>query len=98
MILEGRYSDEEITVSGPDRAGTPSPFDDRARAIDPRGIQFGSMLMPAYGTLTSSVSDDFFAPKGTLQWQASDTKMWYAVRRALVQAGRRLDRRRAVRL
>lgn len=77
IILEGRYSDEKSTVSGPDRAGTPSPFDDAPRAIDPRGILFPSMIMPAFGTLTDSVTDDFFAPKGTLQWNASDTKMWY---------------------
>lgn len=77
IILEGRYSDEKITVSGPDRAGTPSPFDDAPRAIDPRGIIFPTSVMPAFGTITDSVTDDFFAPKATLQWQSSDTKMWY---------------------
>jgi len=50
MILEGRYSDEKIEVTGPDRAGDPANG------------------MP---------SDDFFAPKVTLQWQATEDAMWY---------------------
>jgi outer membrane receptor protein involved in Fe transport len=82
VILEGRYSDEKITVSGPDRAAIGAPFAPgsrpaRPRAIDPRGIFFPSSIMAAYGTLSDSVTDDFFAPKATLQWNSSDTKMWY---------------------
>jgi iron complex outermembrane receptor protein len=82
LILEGRYSDEEIEVTGPDRQAIGPPFapgsrPGRDRAIDPRGIFFPTALMPAYGTIGDKVTDDFFAPKVTLQWDSTDNMMWY---------------------
>ena len=102
LILEGRYSDEKSTVSGPDRAAIGAPFAPgsrpaRPRAIDPRGIFFPMALEPAYGTISDSVSDDFFAPKGTLQWQATDNQMYYASVAQSYKPGGYRHRRRAVR-
>ncbi len=86
LSLEGRYVDEELTVTGPDRAGTPSPFDDRPRAIGPAFGQ--AALQPSYGTISDTVKDDFFAPKATLRWTPTDTDMYYfSVARAYKPAG-----------
>jgi outer membrane receptor protein involved in Fe transport len=72
IALEARYGDEKITVTGPERDGVTSP-----RAIDPRGILFPMALVSATGSITDSVSDDFFAPKATLQWEPADDRMYY---------------------
>ena len=85
LIVEGRYSDEEVKVTGPDRrdpdgAGAQCA---RPRAVDSRGLtfppcaNFPASLSAAYGTLSDRVTDDFFSPKVTLQWQASDDAMYY---------------------
>lgn len=85
LIAEGRYSDEEVKVTGPDRrdpdgAGAQCA---RPRAVDSRGLafppcaNFPASLSAAYGTLSDKVTDDFFSPKLTLQWQASDDAMYY---------------------
>ncbi|MBT8443133.1 MAG: TonB-dependent receptor, partial [Gammaproteobacteria bacterium] len=44
----------------------------------PRGILFPATIDPAYGAITDSVSDDFFAPKVTLQWEPTADSMYYA--------------------
>jgi outer membrane receptor protein involved in Fe transport len=91
LSFEGRYSDEEIKVTGPDRSdpdndpdtGINGPLCARPRAVDARGLtfppcaNFPAALAPAYGTLSDQVDDDFFAPKVTLQWQATDDAMYY---------------------
>jgi outer membrane receptor protein involved in Fe transport len=79
LILEGRYSDEEVKVTGPNRSdpdGT-GPLAARPRAVDSRGVFFPAQLAPAYGIRSDKVTDDFFAPKATLQWQATDDAMYY---------------------
>lgn len=73
VVFEARYSDEKITVTGPDRTSG----GDRSRAIDPRGILFGTALQPSFGNITDSVDDDFFAPKVTLQWEPTDDSLYY---------------------
>lgn len=87
-IFEGRYSDEDLDVTGPDRgddansAGPPRPriYDTGA----PPGFSpafpgtFPNAVGPAYGQLSDSVDDDFFSPKVTLQWLATDQAMLYA--------------------
>jgi outer membrane receptor protein involved in Fe transport len=85
LIGEGRYSDEEVKVTGPDRRDPDGagPQCSRPRAVDSRGLtfppcaNFPASLSPAYGTLSDKVTDDFFAPKVTLQWQATDDAMYY---------------------
>ncbi len=85
LIVEGRYSDEEVKVTGPDRRdpdGT-GPLCALPRAVDSRGLtfppcaNFPAALSAAYGTLSDKVTDTFFSPKVTLQWQASDDAMYY---------------------
>ncbi|MCL4790624.1 MAG: TonB-dependent receptor [Gammaproteobacteria bacterium] len=85
LIFEGRYSDEEVKVTGPDRRdpdGT-GPLCALPRAVDGRGLtfppcaNFPASLSAAYGTLSDKVTDDFFSPKVTLQWQASADAMYY---------------------
>ncbi|MEZ5563052.1 MAG: TonB-dependent receptor [Gammaproteobacteria bacterium] len=85
LIFEGRYSDEEVKVTGPDRRdpdGT-GPLCAQPRAVDGRGLtfppcaNFPASLSAAYGTLSDKVTDDFFSPKVTLQWQASADAMYY---------------------
>jgi outer membrane receptor protein involved in Fe transport len=87
-ILEGRYTDEELDVTGPDRGDDPnSAGPPRPRAYDtaaPGGPSpvapgtFPAFIGPAYGQLSDSVDDDFFSPKATLQWDAADDAMIYA--------------------
>ena len=86
LSLEGRYVDEELEVTGPDRTGTPSPFDDRPRAIGPAFMQ--TAIQPRYGDIKSKVDDDFFAPKATLRWTPTDSMMYYgSIARAYKPAG-----------
>lgn len=87
-ILEGRYSDEQLDVTGPDRGDDPSSAGPpRPRAYDtaapplPSPVvpgTFPGVVGPAYGQLSDSVDDDFFSPKVTLQWDATDNAMIYA--------------------
>ncbi len=79
LILEGRYSDEEIKVTGPDRAaqGGDDPQPARPRAVDATGVFFPTSLSAAYGSISDKVTDSFFSPKATLQWQATDDAMYY---------------------
>lgn len=84
VIGEGRYSDEEVDVSGPDRRDPDGagPQCARPRAIDTRPLppscfNFPSALAPAYGTLSDSVDDEFFSPKVTLQWDVNADIMTY---------------------
>ena len=85
LTFEGRYSDEEVKVTGPNRADPDGagPQCSRPRAVDSRGLafppcaNFPASLSPAYGIRSDKVTDDFFAPKVTLQWQASDDAMYY---------------------
>jgi outer membrane receptor protein involved in Fe transport len=85
VIVEGRYSDEEVKVTGPDRRDPDGagPLCALPRAVDARGLtfppcaNFPAALSAAYGTLSDKVTDDFFSPKVTLQWQASDDAMYY---------------------
>ncbi len=79
LILEGRYSDEEVKVTGPDRRDPDGagPLKATLRAVDPRGVFFPASLVAAYGTRSDTVTDEFFSPKATLQWQATDDAMYY---------------------
>jgi outer membrane receptor protein involved in Fe transport len=85
LIAEGRYSDEEIKVTGPDRRDPDNdvvndvygPLQARPRAVDSRGALFPASLTAPYGSLSDTVTDTFFSPKLTLQWQATDAAMFY---------------------
>jgi outer membrane receptor protein involved in Fe transport len=85
LIAEGRYSDEEVKVTGPDRRDPDGagPLCALPRAVDSRGLtvppcaNFPASLSAAYGSLSDKVTDDFFSPKVTLQWQATDDAMYY---------------------
>jgi outer membrane receptor protein involved in Fe transport len=86
LIGEGRYSDEKVSVSGPNRAdpdGFLGPLCALPRIVDvriPPGVcSFAAgALAPAYGTLSDTVEDEFFSPKITLQWDVADDAMLYA--------------------
>lgn len=75
VIAEGRYTDEELDISGPQR-------DAGGRIIDPRDLGFPGAspanLVPADGQLFGSEDDSFFTPKVTLQWTPSDNSLVYA--------------------
>lgn len=76
LALEGRYVDEELAVTGPDRRGGPGAADDRPRATGPA---FGQAALQArYGDISDEVDDDFFAPKATVHWRPADNTMYYA--------------------
>lgn len=81
VVLEGRYTDEELTVSGPNRApppglppGFPNPF---SRILDPRGLFGPTFLQEQNGDEVGSDSDSFFTPKVTLQWTPNDDSLYY---------------------
>ncbi|MDJ0929258.1 MAG: TonB-dependent receptor [Gammaproteobacteria bacterium] len=84
LSFEGRYTDEELTTTGPDRGNDPNGAaaggaPPRPRAFDSRGMnpQFPPTILPAYGQISDKVSDDFFAPKATLQWNATEDSLLY---------------------
>ncbi|MCK6371210.1 MAG: TonB-dependent receptor [Gammaproteobacteria bacterium] len=84
IIGEGRYSDESVEVTGPDRADPDGagPLCSQPRAVDTRNVagncfSFPAVIAPAFGSLSDTVDDEFFAPKITLQWDATEDMMYY---------------------
>jgi len=75
VIAEGRYTTEDLELTGPDRPTG-------GRIIDPRNLGFPGTspanLVPAAGQLFGTEDDSFFTPKVTLQWTPSDTSLLYA--------------------
>ncbi len=81
VVGELRYSDEKVTVDGPNRGAAPDDgLPTRGGDIDarPGPGPWGSTLLPAYGQLSESVPDDFWSPKLTLQWSPLEGQMYYA--------------------
>lgn len=80
VVVEGRYTNEDVDVRGPDRAppplppGAPNPF---SRILDPRELFGPSSLSPQPGANLASESDSFFTPKITLEWTPSDDTLLY---------------------
>lgn len=74
VILEARYTSEESDYSGPirDTGGG-------SRIVAQPGSFLGylPLIIPSQGTARASDDDAFFLPKATLQWQATDTAMYY---------------------
>ena len=85
VSFEARYTDEELTTTGPDRGDDPngaqaSGAPQRPRAFDTRGgpgSPFPTTISPAYGQISDKITDDFFAPKATLQWNTTDDSLLY---------------------
>ena len=83
IVGELRYSDEELTVTGPNRGADPDDgLPTRSGTIDlrPGPGPWPGVLLPTYGQLTDVVKDDFWSPKVTVQWQPSSERqqMYYA--------------------
>lgn len=81
LVGELRYTDEEMTVDGPDRGADPDDGQPtRGGTIDlrPGPGPWGSTLLPAYGQISSTVKDDFWSPKITVQWSPVEGQMYYA--------------------
>jgi len=82
LVLEGRYTDEDLDVVAPDR-NFASPLNPFSRILDPRVLLpgFGPLgpnaLAPQPAAFNVSNSDSFFAPKATLQWTPSDDALLY---------------------
>jgi outer membrane receptor protein involved in Fe transport len=76
LILEGRYTREALDASGPNR--NVSRIIGDAITIPP-GIPVGNpqTLAPALGQVPGSRRDDFFSPKATIQWRATDAAQVY---------------------
>jgi outer membrane receptor protein involved in Fe transport len=79
LILEGRYTEEELDVSGPDRTDGSSRIIAEPFFFPPLGniAQYPPTIVPALGQLVASQDDDFFSPKATVQWEPSDNAMLY---------------------
>jgi outer membrane receptor protein involved in Fe transport len=83
LILEGRYTWEDLDVLGPNRPGQADsriigdlylvsvPFPPFQVPLYPQVLPANSGLIPA------SNDDDFFSPKATLQWRPTDDSMVY---------------------
>ncbi|MCC5794861.1 MAG: TonB-dependent receptor [Chromatiales bacterium] len=78
LALEGRYVDERLVLSGPDRPTNAffRAFDTRNPSFPPPGA-FPGDLKPAQGVLSATEKDSYFLPKATLQWLATDDAMLY---------------------
>jgi outer membrane receptor protein involved in Fe transport len=83
LILEGRYTWEDLDVVGPNR---PGQADSRiigdlflvAVPFPPFQVPLYPQVLPANsGLIPASQDDDFFSPKATLQWRPTDDSMVY---------------------
>jgi len=87
LILEGRYVDEDLTVGGPDGDTVIDPLglgfnQDLTGCVEfelfPGFFVPGSCINPRQtGMNFGTVTDSYFLPKGTLQWAATDSQMYY---------------------
>lgn len=67
VTVEARYTDEETKVSGPD--------DTRAYGTTPGFFPDPPFVLT--GTTSGDISDDYFAPRGTLEWTPDDGMLYY---------------------
>ena len=76
LILEGRYTDEDEDYEGPIRLGLAGSRI-IAEQVNPFFFIYPPVNPPASGQNSFSSDDSYFLPKATLQWQPSDTMMYY---------------------
>lgn len=74
-IFEVRYTDENLKASGPDRR---TAGDRIIAEQNPVLNVYPETIPPNDGILKSSISDNFWSPKITLQWSPTDDMMYYA--------------------
>jgi len=99
LILEGRYTNEDGKVGGPDvdnalydPSGTyPCAFGPPftpCPQLGPGTLAGPPVVTTVAGITSAKTDDDFFAPKVTLQWSPTDSQMYYvSVAQAFKPAG-----------
>jgi iron complex outermembrane receptor protein len=78
--FEGRYANERVEVRGPS-CGILPPFDFTCGFVAPSlATEFppGVFTQPALLQAKDEVRDNYFAPKATLEWNATDNALIYA--------------------
>ncbi len=78
LSAEARYTDEKLELTGPNR---PNSTFFRAfnvsNPLPPPPGGFPPVLRAADGSISATETDSYFLPKATLQWQPTDTQMYY---------------------